>query len=443
MQATESAPESAVPFLERVLSLESYYVLLAALIPGFGLIFGSILLRIAFWTACAVDFATVNREVGYVPAVNWSFTYALLFPAAIYLMAEAVRGMADALDCLHQRGMVRDRDLAPVRSTIITDSWIKGTKIRSWFLAIFALVIPVLYSFTEWYRNNLLRLLHRGPAAGLADYDWGLAGIMNTPGQQEWSLIRRVANATFDFFAFSTECLLLVSCFAFFIFLLDLGRTLPGRGRRSAFSLVPDLASEDPRRGFEDLADPLQEMLGVTLLAYLMCYCVVLEGAYLKSKTATSLADFVQSDIWAGISQAVNPSKGGALASIFQHLFTAGDQTLRGTLSASIFVLVFTFSLIVVAITARGAAGRARSAALRYLSAPSATSLFGLGTSVEIERAKSMVVWPLGYLKLNWILLGALLAECTLYFYRVGLFAAGFVIVALLSRLMYRLIKPG
>jgi hypothetical protein len=95
MERQNSHPNGSRPFLETVLSFEPYYALLFALLPGFGLVFGSILLGIAFVTAQATVFAPVDRQVGYLPAINWSLTYALLFPATAYLITEALRRTAD------------------------------------------------------------------------------------------------------------------------------------------------------------------------------------------------------------------------------------------------------------------------------------------------------------------------------------------------------------
>src|SRR5579862_1053120 len=87
--------------LEMVLSAETYYVFLVGLMPGFVLVFASILLGIGFWTARATEFAPIDREVGYLPALNWSMAYAVLFPASLYLMTESLQSIAEALDRLH------------------------------------------------------------------------------------------------------------------------------------------------------------------------------------------------------------------------------------------------------------------------------------------------------------------------------------------------------
>src|SRR5215469_5855180 len=143
----EPRSSSRKTVLESVLSAQSYYILLFGLIPGFTLIFSSILLGIYFFKATAPEFAPIDREVGYLPALNWSLTYAVLLPAALYLMTESIQGIADALDNLHARRMVRDRNLKVIDDRVLPRSWEIGTRTRSWLLLVFGIVIPALYAF--------------------------------------------------------------------------------------------------------------------------------------------------------------------------------------------------------------------------------------------------------------------------------------------------------
>lgn len=425
--------------------MQSYYVLLFGLIPGFTLVFGSILLGIHFLTAKAPEFAPLDREVGYLPALNWSLAYAVFLPAALYLMTESLQGIADALENLHVRGMVKDSNGKVVIVSVLPRSWEIGTTTRSRLLVIFGVLIPTLYSLGEWFPNNFLRLFHKGPIAKYPDYDWGLAGLIHAASQPEWSFTHRLLNATFDLLAFSTEGLLMGVSFAFFIILLDLGRVLPGtqrpgRGRNRDLVIVPDARSRDPRRGFEIFAEPLKKALGVALLMYLILYCVRLEGSYMNSPGSPSLAAFVQNDIWLGVVAAAEKPKGNTLVSVLKYLFSTADQTqtVRGILAWLMAVLVFTFSLIVVVMTIQQAASRAKAFAEQ------SPGMLSGGRLPPREKNKEwMVVWPLGYLKLSNILAIMLLATCTLYLYRIGLFVAGFVVAGLFLKLVLGIVKPG
>jgi hypothetical protein len=440
---SESDAPASRSLVDTVCRVQPYYVLLFGLLPGFALLFGSFVLGIATLTAFPPTFATTDREVGYLAAFNWSVVYAILFPLALYLMASTISGLADALDRLHARGMVLNKDLARVYTTDMTSAWLAGSRARSWLLTIFAVAIPAGFAGTEWFINNLLRLIHvlEGPFKP-SDYDWGLAGLIAKPGEPEWSLAGRLANAAFDLGAFATEALLIGSLIAFFIVVLDLGRVVPSGRRTDVLHLLPDFNSKDPRRGFEEFEYALEQLLGVALVAYLICYLVRLEGAYMASASATSLAEFVREDILAGIlAAASDPTSKKSLADEVVRLFNLGEQQPRGMLAWMLSILIAVFSLVTVLFTVRGAARAAKLNALRGLREGSLPSNDPNQASVP-QAVESMVIWPFGYLKLDVLLLYVCVAVVTLALYRVGLFLAGIVVFALIFRMVKRLLRP-
>lgn len=415
-------------------------MLLLGFLYGFALIVASSLLKIdRFLTpnyAPFVDAPHTARQVGYIPALNWSLTYFLLLPNALYLMLTSLGTTVDALDALHSRGMVRNSELQAVRDRTITKSWIAGTVRRRLLLLTFGVILPVTISMGEWFRNNLLRLFHHGPTALAPDYDWGLKGIMCN-----WSAPHSLLNASFDFCAFCCEGVLYSSILTYFLLLLDLGRVLPHRNEEGSLRLFPDLRSDDPRRGFEIFSDLLQQMLIVVLLAYLMCYLVRLEGAYMDSSGVPNLATFVQGDILTGAKQAFGESKD--VFSLLSYLFDQGHASTRSFLAWTGSILVFTFSLVVVLMTVRVAAQCARSNAIQHYAQPGANSLCGGTVLEEQERLKTMVAWPLGYLRANVLLNAMVFAVMTLYWYRIGLFVFGMVLGALLLRVAAGISKWG
>ncbi len=432
-------PETSRPrsVLEAVCSIQPYHVLLLGLLPGFSLLFGSLVLGIATWKAKSPEFAGIEREVGYWPALNWSITYAILFPLVLYLMTNAICGLANALDRLHARGMVRTKNMERVSDPLLTSAWLVGSRTRSRLLLIFAVLIPAAFGLIEWFLNNFLRLVHLAAVPAHSDYDWGLAGLM-----ADWSLPHRLTNAFFDLLAFTTEILLISSLMAFFIVILDLGRIMPTGRRGETLLLVPDLDADDKRLGFEEFASPLEQLLGVALIAYLICYLVRLEGAYMASSDSSSLAAFVNGDIFRGIKQAASSPKPAGLADVFIGLFNLGEQQIRGTLDWLMAVLVAVFSLVTVVITVRGAAISAKLNAVQSWRDSSVT----LGTRDPASASaalESMVIWPLGYLTLNALLFWIVVAVITLALYRVGLFIAGVVSFSLFLRLTTRLLRPG
>lgn len=170
----------SVPFLQRVLDIEPYILLLFGFFWGIVLIVGGYVLNIdSLVTSNIAPFnGAGQRQVGYGSALNWSFTYAVLFPVSLYLMVESLRSVKDPLEGLHNKSMVRDQNMRPVIQGSWTGSWPERSTGRRLLILSIGVVLPASLSLGEWFSNNLLRLLGRGPSASYPDYDWGLAGVL-------------------------------------------------------------------------------------------------------------------------------------------------------------------------------------------------------------------------------------------------------------------------
>jgi hypothetical protein len=426
--------------ISRILALQPHEALLFAFLPGLVLVVGSYLLGIDHLATPpdAIYSGTdgLEREVGYIPALNWSITYLLLFPLSLYFMLSSVQGIAYALGELHARGMVRNNE-SIINEPIIRRAWINGSASRTRLLWIFSFIGPIIYSVGEWFRNNLLRQFGHGPQALYPDYDWGLAGVM-----LNWSTSRKILNVAFDCVAFCTEGALLATSFAFFIILLDVRRTLQ---KRADTYIVPDLSSkgvtdvDDVRRGFEVFSVPLQHMLLSALTSYLICYLVRLENAYMHGTGAPDLVKFISGEKIADI-VVFAFSDWKHLPAELLRLLEPGPNPIRAVLACAVFGLVSMFSLIVIISTVRTAAAEARINAGKHFAAKS-TPLFGGPIDAEIDRAQSMQIWPISYIGLNALIVVTLLAFVSLYFYRIGIYFALLTLVAILIKASKKIIK--
>ena len=427
-------------FVEAVCFIQPWYVLIAGMLPGFLLIFGSMAVHAGLVTAWPPH-APVVRQVGYLHALNWSLCYALLFPVLLYLMASTIGGLAKALSRLHDCNMVRTPDLKPAAARSLIEKWLSGNSIRKTAMIVFAIATPACIAFIEWFLNNFWRLVHpvryyHPPPLQLSDYDWGLTGIM-----QQWSMGGNLANAAFDLAAFTMEAFLLSSLLAFFVSVLDLGRVIPTGQINDEFILLPDLEGRDERLGFEVFEPALENLLAAALVAYLICFLVRLQGAYMASDAASSLADFITKDFSDGVLQAAAGGKKANLGQVFLNLVNLHDQQVRGMLAWLMSVFLAIFSMVAVVWTVRAAALSARTNAREAIH-DGRLSLTPAAAVKANQRLDRMVVWPLGYLRLDVLWFWIAIAVGTLMFYRVGLFVAGMVTFFLFAKLLYRLVKP-
>lgn len=150
--------------------------------------------------SCESGAECIGRQVGYFWAPNWSLTFAILGPLALFLMIEALRGINSALNGLFDMEMVRGERMAPIRKHLSAKAWFEGSRIRDRLFFVCSCVLPAAIAYSEWWTNNLMRLMNRVCAdCHPSDYDWGLAGIISPVR----GLLFRSANAAFDFVAFS------------------------------------------------------------------------------------------------------------------------------------------------------------------------------------------------------------------------------------------------
>jgi hypothetical protein len=415
----------ARPLLQRIQSWEPHYALLVLLVWGLIVLLSAAGLDVLTFLATPPYVVGVAREVGYLAAVNWSVTYTLLFPVAAYLMVDTLRTVPSVVRRLHDHRMVRNRDLEVIAESSLIPRWYRGTPVRKWFLVVTAVVVPLGYSLVEWFRNNLLRLLKHGPPASAPDYDWGLAGLM-----RDWPDWRLLLNALLDLLAFLSQAMLIAALVTFFLYLLDFATLLPKRAGEGPLTLLPDLASTDQRRGFEEFSPLLQRVLLVALVSYLMCYLVRLQGLYMVDTTTASLVEFIHDDIIMGVTAGSNfAEKLGALFATH----AAGRQAWLAWLAA---VLVLFFTLGVMIATVRTSADLARSnARLHYAQSPE-RSLCGGDPAFERDQLASMVLWPLGYLRLQLLLILVGLALLSLYYYRIGLYVFGLIAATLVGKVV-------
>src|SRR5437879_43550 len=99
-------------------------------------------------------------------------------------------------------------------------------------------------------------------------------------------------------------------------------------------------------------------------------------------------------------------------------------------------MLIAIFSFIVITVTMRGAAQRAKQNVEAYYEGENSRSLFGLPIDEERERARTMTTWPLEwrYFQLNALLAIVGMAIISLWYYRIGFYVVLVVIVTLLAR---------
>jgi hypothetical protein len=375
------------------------------------------------------------REVGYAYAANWGLTYIFLFPLIGYILLSVLKDIPQVVGDLQRFQILRSSPNIRAADRIIED-WAVGSRLRAILVASLGIVFPAAYSAWEWTHNNLLPLLGIRRVDGLSDWDWGVKCAM-AKYKKDCHPPDVFLNSAFDFVCFLVQFLYLAMLSLFVIYALDFGRIL--LRNRADITLMPALKLNDRRRGFGLFEPLLTKMLIVVVSAFLVAYCVRLENLYLRDSTPanTSLWKYISVYVVQGVTTGISKESPEGMLEAFEKrvsdLFDMGGDPGRQTVLVAIglFVLLFSVASVVVGV-AYGAAWRAKTNALAYYSEPDVQPLYGLSVTEELQRAETMVLWPLDYMRLNRLLLWTCVAVISLIFFRVGLVASGICIGLLL-----------
>jgi hypothetical protein len=296
---------------------------------------------------------------------------------------------------------------------------------------------------SEWYRNNY-RCLYKGAhALKIKDVDWGLASNYMV----DWTPFHRLLNVSFDFCAFAAEAFYLTMLLLFVIYVADVARVLTREAGQLGIEIWPNLDIKDRRRGFKEFEPLLNRMLLVVMAGYLLAYLVRLESRYLTSATGSnptngllpivtqapvhSLWEFIPKEASAIIGDFHAGFVGGILA-----LFTNEGWTTQSGISGLGELFLYAVAVLIVVLTVLLLAIKAKGNASRHYEIVK-TPLFGRTLDEEEKLLGDMVVWPFGWLSIDFFLIYTGIAVVSLLWYKVG----ALVFVATLAYLFYRAVR--
>lgn len=390
----------------------------------FGAMFAGLLL-LPF--AAAVDLMSVKspkgREVGFGLALNWSIVYVLLLPFFLYFLVLLVQGVPHVLRVLADRKMLRDSDLEPTPADPLIDHWNRNvsrmTKVWLWC----GIGLGMSFSLIEWGATSLWPLVTHG--TGDAIQDWSTAAVWRAT--QDSYMLSALANGAFSLVAFLFQAVLIAVIVGFVLFMVYFSELIHHE-RDSTTSIVPDLGSDDERRGFQHLEPLLVRVLSATMAAYLMAYLSRLQKLYLHSEGySETLWQYVKDFVVAGFASS-------RLAMFDTDLFGEGATTGPGTVIVIIATMaVFAMVLIVIARTLAEVAESARRRVRGQRNFIAAESVRLQLNSAEVtKRINSMKIWPLQYPTFNFLVILVGFAVACLVFYRIGLFTFGAIVAVLM-----------
>jgi hypothetical protein len=411
-------------FLARLRTWSPAVVFLVTTGAGLALFLWSALIGLAFvkWPVGGAR----SREVGFVRALNWSATFLALFPFAAYLMLSVLQWIPDMIEELGERGMVRDRHYQLVRhaGARLVEEWERPRTRRTLLLALGWLAIALS---NAWQFKRLLF-----PAAGASTLiDWRNVAIAS-----KGDPVSVASGVAFDAAAYVWQVVALGGIFTFFVYVTDIARLLRRHPSESKLIFVPDLASDDKRRGFELFEGPLKQVLMVAAIAYVIANLASIQASYLPDAgKATSLWEFVRGALLSGV------TTGGASSQVVAGLLTSPNVGVETVLLTLGTLVLFACSFVVLAGAVQGAAVRAQRNARAFFRQVPTASLSGKPAASEWNALSDMQMWPLTFPTPYLLISLFAVALLALIFYGIGVYLFGVTLVVMIGTVIVRFIR--
>ncbi len=333
----------------------------------------------------------VTRSVGFVWAVNWSLNLALVFPFAALFVLLTLQAVPALFRELAVRRMLVTLDLRPVHVAVAVEAWNRAFRSRMKIVAPVA-GIGLVVSVLEWWLQSGRPLWLNDPTwtaaairAGDVEADWTIDALLDGAGHIALGdAFQRLANAGLSLLAFLNQAVWVAAFVVLLYTMWAVGRTMQALSDdRGDFRLVPNLESNDARRGFEIFEPMIDLALWSVAGFYAMFYLSRVWNAYLRS-SAETLSQF--------------------LADVRVLSFTDDFSTMSVTLGA---LLSFISSIVFVAWILRDGAKQGNHYLQRRLQeAPESVSqLTGMDAEMCQERMRLMTFWPTNSLRPNALLI--------------------------------------
>ena len=251
------------------------------------------------------------KQVGYIPAVNWSLASVLLFPLAWGLVMLATQTLFDI-----RRQLVRDRMIVTVDFEPIEEGderlqrmWRGVRRMVNWligFVTVFILGFALLDYVTVVDRiytdpQIAAQMNEVGPQARIAlthtsfERDWSVATALVRTDQvpENTNLNRAFALLVYVLYPGLSVGIM----FSFFFVLVGIGMFfIPGAARHYGLLVIPNVNSIDERRGFEAFGGFFGNAVSITALCFVICYLMFLQNVYLRVEAPTLLS-FVSPEV--------------------------------------------------------------------------------------------------------------------------------------------------
>ena len=426
----------------RAWSTNPISIALVALACGIMLFLASIALHIEF-VSYRLPNDPLSKEVGFLPAVNWSIGLVILFPATLFSMMITVQRFERTLATLRGHHMLAQADWTPATHAqevgFIDRIWRNATPIGLFFF-----LVGLTTMAWDWWSVVGQPLSHCGstlpisPAAVDVHYelDWSVSSLFTHISSDK--LPTCLENQIFSAAAYTLMAFESAAVLSFFGVLIGVASEIYALSdQKRGLLLIPNATDKDRRRGFQLFAPFFMGVLTTTLLGYLSCYFMRIQNLYLRDVKFHRIDEMLLRPITESASsfshlpdspQQVISYLANSVSDIGDALFDSGRfydvNSYEGALILLIVIFVVAASLVAVL---RNAAQEGRTTLHLALAdghkKKMVEAYYGLNSAVIVRRIseKQMDVWPLHWPNLNSFIVFMSLGFACFFFYRLGL----------------------
>lgn len=361
-----------------------------------------------------------TKEVGFLFAFNWSLFSIVIAPAMVWFGLGLHRSVAITLENLAERGMLRDGDFGRLDAATVASLWRQHlTGNRLLFLFAFALVIG--FNLYDWWSVVGDPILHpQAVHAALNDpemeYDWTVACLFADGHVPAMPLFAFGLAAYVFLSGMATAFALAVAISALhFIAFLTAGKV---SGVRIELAAMPRLDKNDVHFGFGLFSDFFNNLLLTAIFILFALWLMMTQNIYLRDMGHADFGSFLLDDVaYAGQIVTLKTTPEAALRWLSRPSLSliANPQT---TLALLLFPFVCIIAIGSSWFLLRNAAFAARELSLR--NAARLASELGARKAGIVEALQgAMVVWPVGWIRANELIVIMVTLFCSPVSYRL------------------------
>ena len=205
--------------------------------------------------------------------------------------------------------------------------------------------------------------------------------------------------------------------------------------------LVPNLISEDTRRGFQIFEDFFEKCITLFLISIASFYLMHLQNTYLRSCDSDILS-FMLPTVRQGAELSFSMEK--LFAFLPSTLNEAGKMDYTSIMAAALVAVLLSVLLGMFYSALRETAKDGVASIQRIIGNNNVVAIYdeqNIDKETVLAKLKDMTYWPVSWLKLNRFVISSIICFVVFFFYRLGLIVIGAVLMWLIVKYLFQINK--